>query len=135
LPPIACVDIDLGQHELVEEVLGVDARVCVAQYIASVDTTTPLRSRADEILQAIERVQGVGTLSSPIKEMENVSAGSLPDLWAFRPLWVKRLQRLRPSKDAWETERWLREAVFRVDDVNGLERIARKTRRSQACLA
>jgi hypothetical protein len=128
LPPIAGMDIDLGQHELVEEVLEVDARVCVAQYAASVYTTTPLRSRADAIIRAIEQVQGVGTLSSPIKEMEDVSAGTLPDLGAFLPLWVKRLQRFRPSKDAWETEheRWLREAVFRVDGVNGLERIARK---------
>jgi hypothetical protein len=61
----------------------------------------------------------------------------LPDLGAFLPLWVKRLQRFRPSKDEWETdhERWLREAVFRVDGVDGLERIARKTKRPQACLA
>jgi hypothetical protein len=137
LPPIATVDIDLGQHELVEEVLGVDARVCVAQYAASVYTTTPLHSRADAIIRAIEQVEGVGTLSSPIKEMEDVFAGTLPDLGAFLPLWVKRLQRFRPSKDAWETEheRWLREAVFRVDGINGLERVARKTRRPQACLA
>ena len=42
-----------------------------------------------------------------------------------------------PSKDEWETEheRWLREAVFRADGVGGLERIARKTKRPQACLA
>ena len=137
LPPIAGVDIHLGQHELVEEVLGVDARVCVAQYAASVYTTTPLHNRADAIIRAIEHVEGVGTLSSPIKEMEDVSAGTLPDLRAFLPLWAKRLQRFRPSKDAWETEqeRWLREAVFRLDGVNGLERIARKTKRSQAGLA
>jgi hypothetical protein len=38
LPPIACADIDLGQHELVEEVLGVDPRACVAQYVARVCT-------------------------------------------------------------------------------------------------
>jgi hypothetical protein len=137
LPPIACVDIDLGQHELVEEVLGVDAQACVAQFAASVYTTTPLRDRADAILRALEQVEGVGTLSSPIKEMEDVSAGALPELGAFLPLWVKRLQRFRPSKDQWETEheRWLREAVFRVDGVGGLERIARKTKRPQACLA
>jgi hypothetical protein len=137
LPPIAGVDIDLGQHELVEEVLGVDARACVAQYATSVYTTTPLRDRADRILRALEQVEGVGTLSSPIKDMEDVSAGALPDLTAFLPLWVKRLQRFRPSKDEWETEheRWLREAVFRTDGVDGLERIARKTRRPQACLA
>lgn len=137
LPPIANVDIDLGQHELVEEVLGVDARACVAQYATSVYTTTPLRDRVDAILRALEQVEGVGTLLSPIKDMEDVSAGVLPDLGAFLRLWVKRLQRFRPSKDEWETEheRWLREAVFRADGVGGLERIARKTKRPQACLA
>jgi hypothetical protein len=30
LPLLASVDIDLGQHELVDDVLGVDARACVA---------------------------------------------------------------------------------------------------------
>jgi len=137
LPPIASVDIDLGQHELVEEVLGVDARTCVAQYATSVYTTTSLRDRADAILRALEQVEGVGTLSSPIKDMEDVSAGTLPDLTAFLPLWVKRLHRFRPPKDEWETEheRWLREAVFRADGVDGLKRIARKTKRPRACLA
>jgi hypothetical protein len=53
LPPIACVDIDLGQHELVEEVLGVEARVCVAQFVASVYMTTPLRDRPDAGLRTI----------------------------------------------------------------------------------
>jgi hypothetical protein len=137
LPPIASADIDLGQHELVEEVLGVDARACVAQYVVSVYTTTPLRDRADAILRALAQVEGVGTLLSPIKDMEEVSAGVLSDLTAFLPLWVKRLKRFRPSKDEWETEheRWLREAVFRADGVGGLERIARKTKRPRACLA
>jgi hypothetical protein len=137
LPPIASADIDLGQHELVEDVLGVDARACVAQYVASVYTTTPLRDRADAILRALAQVAGVGTLLSPIKDMEEVSAGVLSDLTAFLPLWVKRLKRFRPSKDEWETEheRWLREAVFRADGVGGLEQIARKTKRPRACLA
>jgi hypothetical protein len=137
LPPIASVDIDLGQHELVEEVLGVDTRACVAQYVTSVYTTTPLRNRADAMVRAIDQLHGVGTLSSPIKDMEDVSAAGLPDLGAFLPLWVKRLERFRPSKGEWETEheRWLREAVFRVDGVDGLERIARKTKRPQACVA
>ena len=112
-------------------------RACVAQYAASVYTTTALRERADAIVRVLEQVEGVGTLSSPIKEMEDVSAGALPDLTAFLPLWVKRLERSRPSKDEWETEheRWLREAVFRMDGVGGLERIARKTKRPRACLA
>lgn len=137
LPPIAVADIDLGQHELVEEVLGIDARTCVAQYVTSVYTTTPLADRAEAVQNAIEQVDGVGTLLNPIKDMEDVSAGALPDLSAFLPLWAKRLGRRRPSRDEWETnhERWLREAVFRLDGVDGLERIARKTKRPQACLA
>ncbi|MBA2605023.1 MAG: hypothetical protein H0U94_15675 [Acidobacteria bacterium] len=69
------MDIDLGQHELVEEVLGVDARMCVAQYVTSVYTTTPFGNRADAILRAVDQVQGVATLLSPIKEMEDVCAG------------------------------------------------------------
>lgn len=50
---------------------------------------------------------------------------------------MKRLERFRPSKDEWETERerWLREAVFRMEGVGGLERIARRTKRPRACVA
>jgi hypothetical protein len=101
-------------------------------------TTTPLRERVDAVLRAIEAAQGVGTLSSPIKDMEDVSAGTLLELEAFLPLWVKRLERIRvPKNNDWESEheRWLREAVFRRDGAHGFERLARKTRRPQACLA
>jgi hypothetical protein len=136
LPPVASVDIDLGQHELVEEVLGVDAQVCVAQYVASVYTTTPLPRRVEAVLRAIEDAQGVGTLLSPIKDMEDVTAGALPDLDLFLPRWIARLGRFRAPRDGWESEheRWLREAVGRRDGVDGLERLARATKRPQACL-
>ena len=42
LIPISTVDIDPGQHELVDDVLSVDVHTCVAQYVTSVYTTTPL---------------------------------------------------------------------------------------------
>jgi hypothetical protein len=42
---------------------------------------------------AIEQVEGVSTLLNPIKDMEDVSAGALPDLEAFLPLWATRLRR------------------------------------------
>jgi hypothetical protein len=137
LPPIAVVDIDLGQHELVDEVLGVDAHTCVAQFVTSVYTTTPLNQRADAVFSAMEQVSGVSSLANPIKDMEDVSAGFLPDLSTFLPLWVKRLGRFRQSKDEWESEpeRWHREAVFRSEGVDGLEQLARKTKRPQSCLA
>jgi hypothetical protein len=138
LPPIAVAEIDLGQHELVSDVLNVDAQACVAQYVAAVYVTTPLAQRADAVHRAIEQVEGVSSLLSPIQEVEDVSGGALPDLAAFLPLWVKRLERHRPARrDDWEdtNDRWLREAVLRLEGPSGLERIARKTRRPQACLA
>jgi hypothetical protein len=137
LLPVAQGDINLGQHEMVEEVLHVDLHVTVAQYVTSVYTTTPLGGRANAVYSAITHVEGVATLANPIGDMEGVSAGALPDLGTFLPRWVKRLERVRPAKDDWDSapERWLREAVFRRDGVDGLERLARKTKRPQACLA
>ena len=137
LIPISTVDIDLGQHELVDDVLSVDVHTCLAQYVTSVYTTTPLPDRTGALFKAIEDVKPIGTVLNPIGEMEGVSAGALPDLGAFLPRWVKHLARRPPSKDEWESdhERWLREAVFRLEGVSGLERLARKTKRPQACLA
>jgi hypothetical protein len=137
LIPISTVDIDLGQHELVDDGLSVDVHTCLAQYVTSVYTTTPLPDRAGAVFKAIENVKPIGTVVNPIGEMEGVSAGALPDLGAFLPQWVKHLARRRPPKDEWESdyERWLREAVFRFEGVSGLERLARKTKRPQTCLA
>jgi hypothetical protein len=89
------------------------------------------------VFKAIENAKPIGSMVNPIAEMEGVSAGALPDLGAFLPRWVKHLGRRRPPKDDWESdhERWLREAVLRLDGANGLERLARKTKQPQACLA
>lgn len=57
--------------------LGVDAQVCVAQYVASVYTTTPLSGRVDAVLRAIEGAQGVGTLLSPILSEPFVPLGGV----------------------------------------------------------
>lgn len=86
LPPVASVDIDSASTSLVEEVLGVDPQVCAAQYVASVYTTTALPGRVDAVLRAIGDAQGVGTLFRPIKDMEDVTAGALPELRAFLAL-------------------------------------------------
>ena len=71
---MANVDIDLGQHELIADVLSVDARVVVAQYVASVYTTTPLEKRAKAVDDAIQRVAAFASIGSPIADMEGASA-------------------------------------------------------------
>lgn len=100
-------------------------------------SSTPLSRRANAVYSAVTDVAGVVLLANPIEDMEGVSAGALPDLGSFLPRWVKRLERVRPAKDDWDSapDRWVREAVFRLEGVDGLERLARKTKRPRACLA
>ena len=62
LIPISTADIDLGQHELVDDVLSVDVHTSVAQYVTSVYTTTPLADRAGAVFKAIENVKPIGTV-------------------------------------------------------------------------
>lgn len=134
LPSIAHGEIDLGQHEMLDEVLTVDAGECAAQYLVSVYLTTPLEGRAEALCRAIEAVHGVALLWSPLEQMERVATGPLLALDAFLPLWVEHIEREPSSETDWENDRdrWLREAVLRLEGVAGLERIARKTKKPGA---
>lgn len=136
LPPITEVEIDLGQHEMVDEVLTIDPQECAAQYVASVYWTTPLEDRAEALCEALDSVQGFALLWTPLEQMERAAAAPLPELDRFLPMWVKHLEQ-GPSEDEWEEDcdRWLREAVFRLEGVAGLERIARQTKSARALRA
>lgn len=137
LPPIADAEIDLGQHELVDEVLTVDQHECAAQYAASVYLTTPLKDRADALYEAMDAMQGAASIWAPLEQMERAATGPLPELDVFLPRWVKHLEGQPPSEGEWEggRDRWLREAVLRLEGVAGLERIARKTKKPEALRA
>ena len=137
LPPIADVDIDLGQHELVDEVLAVNIQEVAAQYLASVYVTTPLAHRAAAISNAIDTIEGISSFWEPIAQMESVSTGPLPDVDAFLPRWVEQLRREPAPIGEWERarDRWLREAVLRLEGISGLERLARRTKQPEALRA
>lgn len=134
LPHIAGGEIDLGQHEMVDEVLTVNEHECAAQYVVSVYPTTPLEDRAEGLWRALEAVRGIALLWSPLEQMEQVATGPLPALGEFLPLWVEHLEREPSSETDWESDRdrWLREAVLRIEGSTGLERIARKTKKPHA---
>jgi hypothetical protein len=137
LVPIAEAEIDLGQHEMVEEVLSVDLHDCVGRYLSAVYLETPGRDRVDAILTAIEKVNGLGALIEPVRAMEQALGRALPESGAFLDGWIKRLESSARSKDEWESEheRWLRDAVARREGTPGLARIARATKRPQAVRA
>jgi hypothetical protein len=134
LRPIGEGEIDLGQHEMVDEVLGADTGECAVQYVVSAYMLSSPVERADTVRTAIDEVHGVGHFWEPIREMERVAVEPLSGLAALLPEW--RALIARKSADArktdWDTEedRWLREVVQRLEGSDGLAKVARSTRRT-----
>ena len=130
-------DVDLGQHELVGEVLTIDLHECAAQYVAAVYLTTAIEDRAEALCGAIDAVQEVADLWRPLERLERAATEPLPELETFLPLWVEHLERQPQSENEWDDnrDRWLREAVLRLEGAAGLERVARKTRKPEALRA
>lgn len=137
LGPIANAEIDLGQHEMVDEVLQVDLKDCFARYLAAVYVTTPLAMRADQVLDALVGRESLAFIRDPLLAIEGVLGSDIPDVEQFLSMWIACLQREEQPATEWETdqERWLREAVARKDGIVGLERIARTTKQPQAVRA
>ncbi len=137
LLPIAEAEIDLGQHEMVDEVLSVDLHDCVGRYLLAVYVETPAPGRVDAILRAIDEVNGIGALIEPVRAMEKALGRGLPEVDAFLDRWIKRLEGSSRGADEWESDRdrWLRDAVQRREGTEGLARIARATKRPQAVAA
>ncbi len=135
--PIAEAEIDLGQHERVEELLSVDLHDCVGRYLLSVYLETPTRARVEAIVTATERTSGLGGLVEPVRAMEQALGRALPEDEVFLDAWIERLESSPRGKHEWESEheRWLRDAVARRDGTPGLARIARATKQPRAIAA
>ncbi len=134
LPPIGEGNIDLGQHELVDEMLGTDVAECATQYVVSAYMLAPVAERAEAVRAAIDEVDSVGHFWEPLREMERVAVEPLPDLAAFLPRW-RTLIASKPATQRtsdWDTEedRWLREVVQRLEGAEGLAKVARTTKRA-----
>lgn len=132
LRPISEVEIDLGQHELVDEVLTVNITDCSAQYVVSAYMTTKPEGRGEAVHSAIAEVNDIGELREVISEMERVAVEPLPQLNDFLSQWRSILEEEKesaPTTDwGWNPSRWLREVVHRIEGAEGLAQIARSTR-------
>lgn len=135
LPPIGEGNIDLGQHELVDEVLGADVAECATQYVVSAYMLAPVAERAEAVRNAIDRVHGVAHFWEPLRELERVAVEPLPDLASFLPRWrtliASNLATKRTSDWGTEEDRWLREVVQRLEGAEGLAKVARTTKRAE----
>ncbi|MBI4882159.1 MAG: hypothetical protein HY812_21230 [Planctomycetes bacterium] len=134
LRPIGEGEIDLGQHEMLDEVLGVDTGECAAQYVVSAYMLAAPAERAEAVRAAIAEVRSVGLFFEPLREMEHVAVELLPELEDFLPRWRRLVaQEARGERHGeWDRDedRWLREVVSRLEGTEGLAKVARSTRRA-----
>lgn len=138
LLPLGDGSIDLGQDELLDEVLGADVGGCAAQYVVSAYMLAAAADRAEAVRAAIDEVQSIEHFWEPLREMEQAAVEPLSDLAAFLPRWRSLIERRLANTpagkraDDWDTEdhRWLREVVQRLEGPHGLAKVARSTRRA-----
>lgn len=134
LVPVGDGDIDLGQHEMVDEVLGVDVTACAGQYAVAAYMTAAPADRATAVRQAINEVQSVGRFLEPLREMEHAAIEPLPELDEFLPRWCALIEETAAAqcRADWDSDvdRWRREVVQRLHGAAGLASIARATKRA-----
>lgn len=135
--PISKAEIDLGQHELIDEVLSVDLAECAAQYVAAVYMISKRSQRVGAVKTAIEDMLEVGYLRRPLRQLERVAIEPLPGFDEFLASWshlVSDLAQVQPMHE-WDTgiDHWHREVTQRLHGTDGLAAIARST--SCACAA
>ncbi len=134
LLPISHGEIDLGQDELIEEVLGSDVKACAGRYVVSTYMCTTPEKRVNAVLTALDEVSTIGYFQEPLKMLEEVAVESLPDFDAFLAGWSAQIENRKNygKRGIWDNaeDHWLREAVQRLNGLEGLARLARKTKHS-----
>ncbi len=132
--PISDCEIDLGQHELVDEVLGVDIADCAAQYVVAIYMMSAPTKRARAVKAAIDEMSAVGHFWQPIENIEQMAIEPLPGFDDFLSDWHYLLCDLTGEErnNEWDTEidRWRREVALRLEGTDGLATIAKSSRRS-----
>lgn len=127
---IAEGEIDLGEHEVVDEVLGCDPRECSMQYIVATYMVADPSRRAEDVRAALDEVGAGRGLWEPIRQMERTAVEPLPDLATFLLHWRAVLaEEVDSGRCGGDADRWLREVVQRLEGAEGLARVARSTRR------
>jgi len=133
LAPLAEGDIDLGQHEMIDEVFSVDVAACAATYVVATYMSAQPMQRAETVWAAIDEVRGVGHFWEPLREMERVAVEPLARFDDFLRRWRVLIEENRGQrKSEWDSDedRWLREVVERMEGADGLADLARATRRA-----
>ena len=130
LVPLDHAAFDIGQHETVDEVLGMEVGDCAAQYAVSAYITAAARHRPQAVLDALDAMAGLWHFSAPLHALEQVAVEPLPGFDDFLFQWREAVAGRAGSGD-WPTseDRWLHEVVVRIEGPKGLGELARATRK------
>jgi hypothetical protein len=82
LIPISEGEIDLGQHEMLDEVLGMDLADCAAQYVVAQYMISVPAQRAEAVKAAIDDMSAVATMGMPRRWLQHASPSMYP-----KPQW------------------------------------------------
>ena len=137
LLPVLDADIDLGQDEMVEEVLSADVEDAPAQYVVSVYVTTPLDQRPEALCGLWTQPRVESRCGSRSKRC---SARRRPPslIWRLSSPWTRYLEGQPVPERGWEGDHdalGFGKPSVRVEGPAGLERIARKTKQPSALRA
>jgi len=108
--------------------------VVFGSYLTAVYEASEPESRASEVLEAVVRLSMVGPISSPLALMESASPRALEDLAAFTIDWANLLETHSEATDRVVVDVWtpsqalLAEALERLEGIDGIAKIARRSR-------
>lgn len=85
--PLSEGEIDLGQHEMLDEVLGVEIADCAAQYVVAMYMTAAPAHRAKAVKTAIDDMSAAGHFWHPLEQLERVAVEPPPDFDVFLKGW------------------------------------------------
>lgn len=132
--PLSEGEIDLGQHEMLDEVLGVEIADCAAQYVVAMYMTAAPAHRAKAVKTAIDDMSAAGHFWHPLEQLERVAVEPLPDFENFLRDWNQLVRELATGErhNEWDSDvdRWRREVMLRLEGTDGLAAIARSTKRA-----
>lgn len=131
LPVLTDGFVDCGQHEMLDEVLGMDLGECAAHYAVACYMCAAPAGRPEAVHAAITSAGGLGHCSTPLARLEQIAVEPLPQFAEFVPQWRAHLEareRSAPEETiGTEHGRWRREVVERLEGTDGLATLARKT--------
>lgn len=135
LPPIGCADIDLGQDEMIIEVLGIDIDLCAKQHMVAAYMLSSPGDRVRAVIEAINEMEEIGYFFEPLHDMEEIAIEPLTGFEAFISAWRAHIEALvaKPRERCYarDEERWLREVVARTEGGEGLASLARSSTRPE----